>query len=137
MTRLVFTNGPELKVLTLHSEAEQARGLSHLPSLPEDQGVLFVSPVPKFWELHTRLMNFPLDFVFFQHEVQRIGDFEYAGELVVANTVYDVIPGRSDIHSGIRVRFVLEINGGFLKKHDIKWGQRAVLVNGEGTRYVL
>lgn len=130
MTRLVFPQ-VSLNVIVVYDASQQARGLSGWPSLPEDHGMLFVSPTPKFWELHTRLMNFPLDFVFLRHENLD------SHQLTVCNTYYEVAPGRSDIHSGIRTRFVLEVNGGWIRKHDIKWGQRAVATDDQGRNYVL
>lgn len=133
MTRLVL---PQVSLNVIIPDAvQQARGLSGWPSLPEDHGMLFVSPTPKFWELHTRLMNFPLDFVFLRHE--HLDSHQYAHTLTVCSAYYDVAPGRSDIVSGDRVRFVLEVNGGWIRRHGVVWGQRATVTDDQGRNYVL
>jgi uncharacterized membrane protein (UPF0127 family) len=94
---------------------QRERGLMYRSSLAEDAGMLFIFKDPvhaSFWMHNTQI---PLDMVFAGSDRRIIG--------IIANAEpYNdsplEVPGFS--------QYVLELNGGFCKKHDIKAGDRLV-----------
>jgi uncharacterized membrane protein (UPF0127 family) len=54
-----------VKVATTQQDQEQ--GLSDTPSLPTDQGMLFVFQKPDFYGFWMRNMNYPLDIIYIQN----------------------------------------------------------------------
>lgn len=91
--------------------AEQRRGLMETPSLPENEGMLFVYVSPQrmsFWMRNTPL---PLD----------IGYFDATG---VLQEIYPMYPYVEDpvASRGENLQFALEMNQGWFAAHGIKPG---------------
>ncbi|WP_339107028.1 DUF192 domain-containing protein [Thioclava sp. GXIMD4216] len=90
---------------------QRARGLMYRETLPQDAGMLFVYPdeAPRaFWMRNTLI---PLDMLF----------IDAAGQIVSVHE--NAIPGDdTPIASGGKARFVLELNGGQARAHQIAAG---------------
>lgn len=101
-----------IQVLVATSSADQERGLGGRASLPADQGMLFVFPVPGSYAFWMKDMEFPLDIVW-------IGSDE-----VVAG-VTSGIPADSFPSTYLPPRpisYVLELNAGAAEKYGIGSG---------------
>ena len=94
---------------------EQSRGLMWRESMAEDRGMLFVfgdSRPRSFWMKNTPL---PLDIV-------------YIDEGRIVSIAQSTTPySTRSIPSGAPARYVLEVNGGFCKRHGIAPGARVEL----------
>ena len=98
---------------------KQYQGLSGRETLCQNCGMLFVFEKPKIQNFVMRGMKFPLDFVFISH-----------GRIVELSE--SVPPPRGgetplQIISTVPADMVLEINAGFISKHQIKIGNSATL----------
>lgn len=111
-------NGFDIKVDISDTIDKQIQGLSGRESLAEDGGMLFVYEKPKKQVFWMKNMNFPLDFIFIE------------GEQVV-EIIEDVPPEGGNpekrVISENEVSQVLEVNAGFVKKHNIKIGDSVYL----------
>lgn len=97
------------------------RGLMYRTSLPEDQGMvfLFVPPQPvKFWMYHTLI---PLDMCFI-YEGKIVKLFQEVPPCHSANPIDCPTYPKED--PGILVTQVVELNGGYAKRHGIKEGDK-------------
>jgi len=95
------------------SPQELARGLMYRRDLPADSGMLFVFAAAgnqTFWMKNTL---FPLDIIF-------IG-----ADRRIVNIAENTIPfSTTAIPSGRPAQYVLEVNGGFARRHGIRRGDR-------------
>jgi hypothetical protein len=108
-------NKAEIKVEIADDERERARGLSGRDSLDENAGMLFVFDQPGFYGFWMKEMKFSLDFIWI------------SGDKTVDLTE-NVLPPQSDLED-LQKYFsrdpadkVLEVNAGWIKKHNIKIG---------------
>ncbi|MGF1511463.1 MAG: DUF192 domain-containing protein [Myxococcota bacterium] len=107
-------NGPvTFSAEVADTERERARGLMFRDCLPEDEGMLFLSPRPfqqSFWMRNTLI---PLDIIFIREDRRILGIVEEASP---RTDTHRSVPGAS--------QFVLEIAGGLSKELGIEAGQR-------------
>jgi uncharacterized membrane protein (UPF0127 family) len=98
------------------SPAEQERGLMYRKSLPEDHGMLFLFSPPRivnFWMYHTLI---PLDLLLIRDDR-------------IIKIFHNVPPCESENsaecprYGGIEVSEVLELNGGYCNRHQVKEGE--------------
>ncbi len=120
----IQVNGHTLYVETAITAEEWNQGLSNRPSLPQDHGMLFVSPqltLPSFWMYQ---MQFPLDILWIkdgiiieidQHVPHPTNDDEAANLLTYRP------PSAIDT--------VLEVNAGWTEAHEVEVGNRVVEVD--------
>lgn len=94
-------------------EHERNRGLMHVSSMPEDEGMLFVFPRPQRMSFYMRNTLIPLD----------IGYFTSDGAL---QEVYPMYPGIEDgvLSSDSSIQFALEMNHGWYARHGVRPGAR-------------
>ena len=107
--------GTEIKLELAQTDEEQELGLSYRDSLPEDTGMLFVytqDARPSFW---MKGMNFPLDIIWLDKNWEIVG-YE---DGVAPDTYPKTFPAPAPI------RYVLEVNAGFVDKHSLKVGDKA------------
>jgi len=101
-----------VKVRIARTEAERNRGLMHVQSMSENEGMLFLmgsDEVQSFWMENTLI---PLDMIFIDATMTVVGIVENAEPLTRT--------GRSVDRPS---RYVLEVNGGWSARHGV----------GEGT----
>jgi uncharacterized membrane protein (UPF0127 family) len=103
----------EIKVKVASTVAERNQGLMNVKEMPMNEGMLFDFDVERrqhFWMKDTYI---PLDMIF-------IGS-----DMKVRNTYENAIPHNEEqISSIVPVRYVVEVNAGFVKLNDIKSGDR-------------
>jgi len=94
-------------------EHERSRGLMHVPSMPEDEGMLFVFPAPQRMSFYMRNTLIPLD----------IGYFTADG---VLQEIYPMYPGIEDgvASAGTALQFALEMNQGWYARHGVRPGAK-------------
>ncbi len=99
--------------------AQWSRGLMYRPSLPADSGMLFIFPqesIQSFWMKNTLI---PLDMIFISAD-QKIVDLKN-----------NFLPCTADpcptYQSAAPAKYVLEVNGGLVKKMGISLGENIIL----------
>lgn len=109
----VPTNGPVVSVgvRIVDKPEEQAKGLSGIPSLPEDEGMLFWFGVRGDHGFYMRNTRIPLDCLFI--------DFNRVVGILTLQP-YDI-----EVHKVGRLSSaVLEVNGGWAERHGVVPGDR-------------
>lgn len=105
--------GQVVSVEIARSPHDQATGLSNRPYMPHTRGMLFDFGKDVRRSMTTREMNFPIDIIFI------------AASGVVLSIHSNVQPQEETIDgSG---RFVLELNGGWARQHDVRAGDHVEL----------
>ncbi len=100
-----------VKVRIARTEAERSRGLMHVQSMGENEGMLFLmgsDEVQSFWMKNTLI---PLDMIFIDAGMTVVGIVENAEPLTTT--------GRSVDEPS---RYVLEVNGGWSGRHGVGKG---------------
>lgn len=111
----VVINGHAVEIEVARTPEEQARGLSGRESLAENAGMLFVyeqSITPSFW---MKEMNFPLDIIWIGED-KKIVD-------ITENMLPETYP--QTFQPKALVQYVLEVNAGWAKNHNISIDDRA------------
>jgi uncharacterized membrane protein (UPF0127 family) len=110
----IIIGGVPLTVLLATTLPAQERGLSGLPSLPRDEGMLFVFDHADYWAFWMINMSFPLDIIWFNSARQ------------VVWTEPDLKPCTQSncpaITPPVQAMYVLEVNAGFLATNHITMG---------------
>lgn len=112
--RVVLPDGFRLQLELAVTPEEVAQGLMFRPSLPEDQGMLFlfeVERVPSFWMKHTMI---PLDLLFLDR-AGAIVDLVENARPCAADPCPQYVPSRA-------VSAVLEVGAGTVARHALKVG---------------
>ena len=113
---VVTVNGFEIEVEIADTVEERNQGLSGRPFLGVNEGMLFIFEEPRRPLLWMKNMSFPLDFIFIKDEK-------------VVGFVENVRPEGSRpvrrIMPNVEVLYVLEVNAGTIKTHNIKIGDSA------------
>ncbi len=96
------------------SAQERQQGLMSREHLAEDQGMLFIfdeESIPSFW---MKNMRFALDILWIDKEKRIVGITQNAQPCVSS------CPG---LAPDKKVKFILELNSGFVRKNEIKIGE--------------
>lgn len=110
------TTIPKLEVEIASTERDIERGLMYRMSMPEEHGMLFNLPERRdhmFWMHNTCI---PLDMLFVDDDGTIVGIFEGAAPLT--DTTRSV---------GCPSSWVLEVNGGWCRRHGLRAGQKMVI----------
>ncbi|MGH7854589.1 MAG: DUF192 domain-containing protein [Candidatus Binatia bacterium] len=123
---ILTRSGSELafQVEVADTPAKRTTGLQYRKELGPDRGMIFLFPseAPQsFWMKNTPI---PLDMIFINRERKIVG--------IVEQTVPFSLDSRS---VGVPSQFVLEINGGLAKRHNIQTGD-SVRFQGIPTEHV-
>ena len=99
------------QVEVARTEAEQARGLMHRTTLPDNHGMIFLSKRPRLWRMWMRNTLIPLDILFI-------------GEGGIIKKIHRNAKPMDEtiISSGAPVIAVLELNAGQVSQHNIAIG---------------
>lgn len=112
--------GKKIQVEIAATPLRHTQGLSGRSALCADCGMLFVVSNAQIQEYWMKGMNFPLDFIFIRHD-QVVG---------VAEDVPVIAPGTAGAVSRISTRVpvdrVLEVNAGFVARHQISVGDKVL-----------
>jgi uncharacterized membrane protein (UPF0127 family) len=113
-TRISFA-GATLTVELAKTSTDQERGLSYRDSMPLDHGMLFVfdkEATVGFW-MHE--MRFPLDIIWFNSQRQVV---------YIQQNLEPCTPQNCPVFSpSTGAMYVLEVNAGFVKSHNVTLGQ--------------
>jgi uncharacterized protein len=103
-----------LEVLVSKNEEERRRGLSHLDSLNEREGMLFIFQEevrPLFW---MKDMNFPIDIIWIDSQKEIVEITEKIYPETYPQTFSPSIP----------IKYVVEVNAGWCSEKEIKIGDK-------------
>lgn len=110
-------DGVIINVEISDTEAKRRQGLSFREFLGEKEGMLFIFETPDYYPFWMKDMKFPLDFIWISGE-----------EIVeVTENVPPDFPGI--LKPSFPVDKVLEVNAGFVKKYQIKPGQKIQILD--------
>lgn len=117
---LPFVQIGETKILVevATSSAAIQKGLSGKESLAEDQGMLFIFSQPDFYRFWMPDMHFSIDIIWIDEEKVVGIEKRILPEFNPENPRFYTPPKP--------VRFVLEVNGGFTEKRNIRVGDKVV-----------
>ncbi len=101
-----------ISVAFAQTPADQERGLSGTASLAADEGMLFIFGAPQSPAFWMKDMQYPIDIIWIGEDKKVIGYTERAVPESYPETYTAAAP----------VRYVLEVNAGFAKKHGVKPG---------------
>ena len=121
-------DGPLVRIADVSIPVELAtsteavtRGLSGRSSLDEDKGMLFIFDLPYQYRFWMPEMNFSLDMIWIEND--RIAD-------ITENASKDFDPLAPVFYQpGVPVRYVLEVNAGFVQRHNLQIGDQVTLIN--------
>jgi len=113
-TAHILINGVPLVVLLATTLPSQERGLSGLPSLPRDEGMLFVFDHEDYWAFWMINMSFPLDIIWFNSARQVVWTEPDLKPCLPSNCPVIMPPVKS--------MYVLEVNAGFIAHNHITLG---------------
>jgi uncharacterized membrane protein (UPF0127 family) len=110
-------NTTDVLVEIAQTDATRARGLGNRDSLPDNTGMLFVFDDAKRWDFWMEGMRFGLDFIWIDsNKIVDISE-KVPPPYKTGNTPVFVKPIAP-------VKYVLEVNEGWIKKHSIKINDR-------------
>lgn len=102
---------------------ERAMGLANRDSLASDSGMLFVFEKPDKYRFWMKGLKFPLDFIWILDD--RVVDVLKNVPAPTANTPDNQLPVYGPT---TKVNRVLEVNSGFIERHNIRVGDKIQLV---------
>lgn len=106
-------SGKKIRVLLADNDRDRIQGLSDRPALDQESGMLFIFDKKAYKTFWMKRMQFPLDIIWIKdNKIIKI-DKNLAPEGDEPSKKY---------HSGDEVNYVLEVNGGFSDKNNIKVG---------------
>jgi uncharacterized membrane protein (UPF0127 family) len=115
MLKIIKQSGEviKLKVKIADSPAERARGLMFVKQMPEDEAMLFVFDTEEMRRMWMKNTLIPLDMLFVGSN-KEILNFKENAEPESLEIIFSVAPSK----------YVIELNGGFISKHNIKIGDK-------------
>lgn len=102
---------------------EQEQGLSGRQNLPENHGMLFIFPAPGIYSFWMKDMRIPLDFLWIDSE-NTVVDMH---ENIPAPDVSTPLNQLPKYHPKTTIAKVLEVNAGFIKRHNIAIGDSVTI----------
>lgn len=111
-------NKVSIKAELADTNIKRTKGLSNKEKLAENQGMLFVFEKPGFYSFWMKEMKFPIDILWIDSE-QKVID-------LTENLSPETFP---QIFQPLKpVQYVLEVNAGFIKKYNIKIGDKIKII---------
>lgn len=105
--------GNELQVRLAETDTEHRRGLSNTKELAEDEGMLFIYKKPATQGFWMKDMNYPIDIIWINEEMQVIG----VEDSVFPTTFPQVFSSPDE------VKYVLEVSAGRAERLGIEVGE--------------
>ncbi len=116
---IIKVGDTNIKLRVSRTPAELEKGLGYIPSLPENEGMLFVMNRFDYHSFWMKGMEFPLDFIWISGN--KIVD-------ITENVLVSADVNPPIIRPQKLCNFVLEVNAGFVKRHNVKVGQQISLI---------
>jgi uncharacterized membrane protein (UPF0127 family) len=109
---LTIDNSIELKIEVADEVSERSQGLAGRNNIGQDHGMLFVFTTEDYHSFWMQDVRFSLDFIWIDSNKK------------IVDITKDVSPGTFPLSftSSQPAQYVLEVNAGFVKEHDIKIG---------------
>ena len=114
-TSLTLPSGRVLQVEVMVKDQDRALGLMFRPSLPEDQGMLFVFRTPDFHGIWMKNCRFPIDILWLDED----GRIVHVAEAVPPCKA-DPCPSYEPLR---RASYVVEINAGQAREENARVGE--------------
>jgi len=112
-TRIAIA-GVTLNVEIAATGADQQKGLSDRDSMAPDHGMLFVFDSEGNWGFWMKDMRFPLDIIWFNSQRNAV---------FIEQDLLPCTPQDCPIHMPpVKATYVLEVNAGFVRAHNISLG---------------
>jgi len=108
-------NNISLKAEVASEPQDRERGLMFRDSLNEDEGMLFIFKTPQVCYFWMKNMRFPIDIIWLSEDKEILGLNQ---NLLPCNDLCDSISSKKP------VKFVLEVNAGFIQRHMVKIGDQ-------------
>ena len=113
-TARVEFGGATLSVEVAKSTSDQQKGLSDRDSMANDHGMLFVFDSEANWGFWMKGMRFSLDIIWFDSQRHVV---------YIAQSLPPCTPEDCPIYTPpVKAMYVLEVNAGFVQKHNIVLG---------------
>ncbi|HXX72281.1 MAG TPA: DUF192 domain-containing protein, partial [Candidatus Acidoferrales bacterium] len=122
-TTQISFGGVPLTVLVAATLPSQEKGLSGIPSLPHNEGMLFVFDHEDYWAFWMINMSFPLDIIWFNSARQVVWTEPDLKPCPPSNCPVITPPARS--------LYVLEVNAGFIATNHITLGTTFTFSNAQ------
>lgn len=104
-----------LEIEIAENEYETQTGLMYRDSLGKDHGMLFIFPTEEMHAFYMKNTNIPLDILFIR------------ADQTIATIAENTSPmDEASIPSGVPVKYVLEVNAGYVQQHGISAGDSIV-----------
>ena len=110
---LVTIEGTTLRVRVAQTQEERSQGLSGIPALRKDEGMLYMYPLPHFYVHSMKDMLFPLDIIWIGKD-KKIVDF-------ITDLSPESYPEYSYVNDFL-AQYVLEVNAGVFNDAILKLG---------------
>ena len=119
-TRIMF-GGVVLTVEIAVTPADQQKGLSDRDSMAPDRGMLFVFNSEEMWGFWMKGMRFSLDMIWFDSQKRSV---------FIEQGLPPCTPQNCPIYTPpVNAMFVLEVNAGFVKAHNVVIGDSFSYLN--------
>ncbi len=118
LNEFCFSNQKCIQIETALTESERMNGLMFRETLPETQGMLFVFPESKVYSFWMKNTLIPLDLIWINESKEIIDLTEN-----FQPCIQDPCPSKS---SSKPVKYVLEVNAGFVENNKIKIGEKVL-----------
>jgi uncharacterized membrane protein (UPF0127 family) len=112
----VSVGGVQLLAGIADTDSERSLGLSRRPSLPHDEGLLFVFSTPGTYGFWMKEMNFPIDILWFDEQRQLVHVSASVDPRTYPESFVPVVPAQ----------YVLEVNAGFVEENNINLGAELI-----------
>ncbi len=116
--KIVKIAGQDIKVELAIARGDQISGLSGRESMPVDTGMLFIFPTPSKHHFWMKDMKFNLDMIWIDEDLNVVYIKENASPFYFPESYGPEID----------CKYVLELNAGFVKKYNLKIGDKVEFV---------
>lgn len=115
--KIIYVRTTPLKVTVAETPEARARGLSERPSLPANEGLLFVFPAPAEVGIWMKDMHFPIDIIWVGDD-RRIVDIKKNAPVGSYPEVF---------RPRFPARYVIEVNAGWTEAYSVAIGDEVDL----------
>jgi len=116
---IIKVGDTNIKLRIARTPQELEKGLGYIQSLPENEGMLFIMNRFAYHSFWMKGMEFPLDFIWISGN--KIVD-------ITQNVPISTDPNPPIIRPQKLCNFILEVNAGFVKRHNVKVGQTISII---------
>lgn len=129
---IVIIDNVEIEVEIVQTEAQKSQGLSERTSLPQKNGMLFVYDKSEIYTFWMKDMKFSIDIIWIRdgRVVDITSNVPVPGQDIGLSDLPRYTPKEP-------VNFVLEVNAGFAKAHDMNVGDTVNIIIGNDAAVLI